>query len=107
MNLFDLKTLPLHQELVDVLMENETVRMERILSAGQTTDWYDQEEGEYVFLLEGKSVIQYQDGEKIPLKKGDMLYLPPHKIHRVIKTSVNPVCIWLCIFMKEKGENRE
>jgi len=104
MNLFDLKTLPLHQELVDVLVANRNLRIERILSAGQSTDWYDQEEGEYIFLLEGHSVIEYQNGEEVCMKKGDMLYLPPHRIHRVSKTSLNPICIWLCIFILEKEE---
>ena len=101
MNLFDLKTLPLHKELVDVLVENHNLRIERTLSAGQVTDWYDQEEGEYVFLLEGCSVIEYEDGEEVHMKKGDMLYLPPHRIHRVSKTSFNPICVWLCIFVLE------
>jgi len=74
------------------------VRIERIVSAGQVSGWYDQEEAEFVALLEGGAAIEYGDGSVMNLKKGDTLLIEPHVRHRVAFTSVNPPCIWLCVF---------
>jgi cupin 2 domain-containing protein len=72
--------------------------VEKIISHGHTTpenSWYDQKLDEWITLLEGKAVIQYMDGSKISLSKGDTLFLPKHIKHRVAYTS-SP-CIWLAI----------
>jgi cupin 2 domain-containing protein len=98
MNIFDLPELPLSAELVDILYENSNVRIERIISTGQTTDWYDQDETEYVVLLEGNATIEYEDGSTVDLAKGDSLLLKPHEIHRVAYTSTDPACVWFCVF---------
>ena len=44
MNIFDLPKLPLPEEMTTVLAENGSVCIERIISTGQTSDWYDQVE---------------------------------------------------------------
>lgn len=100
MNLFDLPPLPLSEELTDVLAEGKDVRIERIVSTGQTTDWYDQEEFEFVSLLEGEAELTWEDGCKTRLIAGDTLFIAPHKIHRVSYTSTKPACVWLCVFWK-------
>ncbi len=99
-NLFDLPGLPLPQELVTVLAESKMVRVERIISTGQTTGWYDQEETEFVALLQGEAVLEFVHGEKLHLKPGDTCIIEPHQRHRVCSTSTNPACIWLCVFWK-------
>jgi cupin 2 domain-containing protein len=98
MNIFDLPPLPLPNELTTVLAENVSVRIERIISAGQVSDWYDQDETEFVALLEGNAVIEYDDGKTIALSKGDTLLIKPHERHRVDFTSSEPPCVWLCVF---------
>jgi len=98
MNLFDLPKLPLPEELVTILAENENVRIERIISTGQVSDWYDQAETEFVVLLEGSAEIEYENGRAIALSKGDTLIIQPHEKHRVSFTSSEPPCIWLCVF---------
>ena len=98
MNIFDLPALPLPEELTTVLTENDNVRIERIVSTGQTSDWYDQPETEFVVLLEGSAVVEYESGRSITLMKGDTLLIEPHKRHRVSYTSNEPPCIWLCVF---------
>ena len=104
MNLFDLPELArlpvssLTDELVAVLVNTDSVRIERIVSTGQTSDWYDQAETEFVALLEGSAQIEFTDGRVVVLAKGDTLVVAPHERHRVTQTSVNPPCIWLCIF---------
>jgi len=58
MNIFDLPELPLSEELTSVIAESKNVRIERIISTGQTSDWYDQSETEFVALLQGGAAIE-------------------------------------------------
>ncbi len=100
MNLFDIEKIPDSEELTTILAESKNVRIERIISSGQTSPesfWYDQDENEFVALLQGEAVITYQDGNT-KLKSGDTVLIPAHKKHRVDFTSVDPPCVWLCVF---------
>ena len=98
MNIYEMPGLPIKAELVSVLEENERVRIERIISTGQQSGWYDQDESEYVILLEGRAQLAFDDDRMITLKKGDTLLIPAHQKHRVAYTSADPPCIWLCVF---------
>ena len=97
MNIFDLPELPLSEEFTTVLSENGNVRIERIISSGQVSGWYDQSETEFVVLLEGNAVIEF-DNKKITISKGDTILIKPHEKHRVSFTSSEPPCVWLCVF---------
>lgn len=98
MNIFHLPALPLDEEVVTVLSQNKDLRIERIISTGQTSDWYDQEESEFVVLVQGRGDIEFKDKPPVHLREGDCILLPPHELHRVTYTSADPPCIWLCIF---------
>lgn len=98
MNLFDLPQRPLSEELTEILAQDRKTRVERIVSTGQTTDWYDQTETEFVAVLQGEGDLEYEDGAIKKLKAGDWLVIPPHQRHRVCRTSTNPPCVWLCVF---------
>ena len=98
MNIFNLPALPLTEELTTVLAESRNVRIERIISTGQTSGWYDQEQTEFVVLLEGNAVIEFEDNKSVALSKGDTLLIKPHERHRVSFTSSEPPCVWLCVF---------
>ena len=98
MNIFDLPALPLPEELTTKLAQKGSVRIERIVSTGQVSDWYDQRETEFVVLLQGHATIDYENGERIAMAKGDTLLIEPHQRHRVSFTSKEPPCIWLCVF---------
>jgi cupin 2 domain-containing protein len=98
MNIFDLPPLPLPDELTTILAESGNVRIERIISTGQTSDWYDQAESEFVLLLEGNAVVEYLNGKTVTLSRGDTLLIKPRECHRVSYTSTNPPCVWLCVF---------
>ena len=98
MNIFDLPPIPLPEELTTMLAGSGSVRIERIVSAGQVSGWYDQPETEFVALLEGNAAIEFEDGTAISLSKGDTLLIPPHRRHRVSYTSAAPPCVWLCVF---------
>ena len=99
MNLYELPRLPLAEELIDELARGSSgARVERIVSTGQTTGWYDQDETEFVALLAGSAVIEYEGGSKVYLAAGATLVIEPHQKHRVVFTSTEPPAIWLCFF---------
>ena len=98
MNIYNLPPLPLTEEVTTILTENENIRIERIISTGQISDWYDQEETEFVILLDGNAVIEFENNKSIAMSKGDTLLIKPHERHRVSFTSSEPPCVWLCIF---------
>ncbi|MDK2935331.1 MAG: cupin 2 protein [Eubacteriaceae bacterium] len=98
MNLYELPDLPLKEELIDVLFKDEKIRVERIISTGQTGDWYDQDENELVFLIEGEADLEFDGGRIESMHKGDFREIKAHEKHRVVYTSSKPPCIWLCVF---------
>lgn len=88
-------------EITTILLEREDVLIKRIVSTGQTTDWYNQTEDEFVMLLEGKAKLEFEERE-LTLSPGDTVLIKAHDKHRVSYTSSQPPCIWLCVFMKSK-----
>lgn len=91
----------LREELFEDIFSAEGVRIERILSRGQTSPdsgWYDQDENEWVVVLQGAGRILLEDGTEVLLKKGDYLNIPKHKKHRVAWTEPNEVTVWLAVF---------
>ena len=87
-------------EFFDTLLRGGCgLRVERIVSHGQVTpegEWYDQNQDEWVAVLEGEARLQYADGRELRLGKGDCVFLPRHEKHRVSYTS-SP-CFWLAVF---------
>ena len=100
-NLFELPSpLPTVEETA-VLVAGESVRIERILSTGQTTpvgEWYDQAEDEWVTLLQGEAELRFAEGKRHCLKAGDHLLIPAHCRHRVEYTSKSPPCVWIAVY---------
>lgn len=97
-----LSNIPLssNQEIFETITQNNNIKIERIISYGQTTAkdyWYNQEDDEFVVIIKGNAKITYEDGEIFDLKKGDSLYIKAHQKHQVTYTS-NPT-IWLAIFI--------
>ena len=100
MNLFYIDKNLNGNELTDILVESENIRIEKIVSSGQISPkdfWYDQEQNEFVTLLQGEAVITYEDGNT-KLKAGDNVVITAHKKHKVDYTSIEPPCVWLCVF---------
>lgn len=93
-NIWDLPNLPMPEELVNNLFTQGNIRVERIISTGQTSDWLKQQEAEWVVLLAGAAIIEYQDGRLLELQAGDWVYLAPQVVHRVAYTSSEPACVW-------------
>jgi cupin 2 domain-containing protein len=103
LNLFQISSFDYtsNQEIMNILMQTETIRIEHIVSYGQTSnDWYDQNENEWLVLLQGQAAILYENGNEISLAHGDTLYIPAHQKHKVSFTSAQPPCIWLAVFLR-------
>ena len=100
-NIFDLPDpLPDAEVLTDLVSSN-AVRIERIVSSGQTTpenEWYDQDLDEWVVLIQGEASLEYKDGDQVRLKAGDHVLIPAHVRHSVVFTSQDPPCIWIAVF---------
>lgn len=101
MNIF--KAIPSPDgEITEILYETENTRIERIVSCGQSSPdgfWYDQNEDEWLTLLEGQAILRFED-KTLTLSRGDCLLIKAHEKHRVDFTSKGPPCIWLCVFSK-------
>ena len=95
MNIFDLRDLSENEEIIKILAENENIKIEKIISTGQITDWQVSEKNEFVILIQGEAEIEFF--EKKNLKKNEKIINRMEK-HRVSYTSKNPCCIWVCIF---------
>ncbi|MGB3199656.1 MAG: cupin domain-containing protein [Nodosilinea sp.] len=99
-NLFQLPEPLPAVELFTALVETPHLRIERILSAGQTTppgQWYDQSQAEWVLLVQGSAMLTYEDGATLAMGPGDYVLISAHIRHRVDYTSSDPPCLWLAV----------
>ena len=93
------------EEYTEIILQNEHLRLERIISSGHISPegfWYEQDEDEWVMVMAGEGEIIWENGEVSLLKGGESLLIPRKKRHRVSYTSTNPPCIWLAVFAANK-----
>jgi cupin 2 domain-containing protein len=92
--------LPADSEDFQTLLSRPGVRIERIVSDGQASPpgfWYDQQEDEWVLILQGQGEIEFADGQYFGLQTGDTLLIPARCRHRVVSTAARTV--WLAVFL--------
>lgn len=107
MNLFTNLPDSLTEEEILPLLTSGNIRIERIVSTGQASPpdfWYEQEEHEWVLVLRGHGVIEYEDGKQVALAAGDHLHIPARVRHRVRETSREEPTIWLAVFWRGKAQ---
>lgn len=83
------------------LMENDGVRIERIISRSHSSPagfWYDQADTEWVIVLRGHAALRFESGELVEMKTGDHITIPSRVKHRVEKTAAETV--WLAVRWK-------
>ena len=99
-NLFDTVPRRADAELFTQLLARPGLRIERIVSTGQTTSTdspHDQPHDEWVLLLAGAARLRIGDAKDLDLRPGDCLLIPAHCEHRVTWTDPHQPTIWLAV----------
>ncbi|WP_294961378.1 cupin domain-containing protein [Sulfurimonas sp.] len=88
------------EELFEDIISKDGLKIERIISKGHTTDefeWYNQKSDEWVIVLKGEAILEFEDAEDIKLQEGDYLNITAGTKHRVSWTIQNQETVWLAI----------
>ena len=88
-------------ELVEILINDNHVRIERIVSHGHTSPgrfWYHPDLPEWVVVLRGAATLRFEEhDELVDMKPGDFVHIPAHARHRVESTTSDEPTIWLAV----------
>jgi cupin 2 domain-containing protein len=104
-NLFADIPAPLPGELVHRLLTSPCVRIERIVSREHASPpgfWYDQQENEWVLLIQGAARVRYE-AEVVEMRAGDFINIPAHQKHRVDWTTPDGPTIWLAVYYPDES----
>ena len=97
-NIYDYELPELDSESFQTLLSHKNVEIKTIvsntLSSPQT---FKQECDEWVVVLQGCAKIE-MDGIIHKLKKGETLFIPVNKEHKLLKTK--KVVVWLAVYIK-------
>jgi len=99
-NIFESIPGNLNKELFEQIIQGDGVRIERIISMGQVSPesgWYDQSQSEWVIVLKGGAVIEFEDGTEAELQAGDYINIPSHTRHKVSWTDQETETVWLVV----------
>jgi cupin 2 domain-containing protein len=103
LNLFEDLPTQIDDEEFTQLLARPGVRIERIVSHGQSTPAdapYDQDHDEWVLLLRGSASLWIDgDGER-DLHPGDYRLIPAHRRHRVTRTAAHEPTVGLAIHFR-------
>jgi cupin 2 domain-containing protein len=62
--------------------------------------WYDQTWDEWVLVVEGHAVLEFEDGDRLALEAGEYVMLPAGRKHRIASSSEESPTIWLALHLK-------
>jgi len=102
-NIFENIPSKLSEELISSLLLKKGVKIERIVSKGHKSKddfWYDQESDEWVLLVKGEAVLEFEKSDSVRLKEGDHLLIPSRCKHRVKWTDPDRESIWVAVFIE-------
>jgi cupin 2 domain-containing protein len=97
-NLFDDVPARADGEVFTELLSREGVRIERIVSTGQSTPTdnpHRQGHDEWVLLLAGSAGLRIEGEGDRNLRPGDHVLIGAHRLHRVTWTAKDQPTIWL------------
>lgn len=104
-NLFDNLAIGSPKEVINILSETKTTRIETILSHGQSSPegfWYDQMEHEWVVVLQGAARLRFEiDNQLVDLGPGECVLIPAGCRHRVEWTNPVEPTLWLAVFYSD------
>jgi len=98
LNLLGGRAPPPGGEVAEVLAQGAGVSIRRIVSLDHHTaagEWYDQPEREWVAVLAGSAVVEFEDGRRVTMWPGEWIDIPAHARHRVAETARGQPTVWL------------
>jgi cupin 2 domain-containing protein len=99
-NLFDDVPARAGGEIFTEVLLREDVRIERIVSTGQSTPTdkpHCQAYGEWVLLLAGAAGLRIEGEDERNLRPGDHVLIAAHRDHWVTHTAKDEPTIWLAV----------
>lgn len=106
-NLFDKIPAALPEELFEILVDADGLRLERIVSLAHGTPegcWYDQPDHEWVALLAGGAGLRFEDEDDLrTLRPGDYLFIAARRRHRVEWTDPDGKTVWLALHFSARS----
>jgi cupin 2 domain-containing protein len=99
-NLFDDIPARADGETFTELLSRQNVRIERIVSTGQSTPAdkpHCQQHDEWVLLLAGSAGLRIEGEDERNLRAGDHVLIAAHRAHWVTRTAQDEPTIWLAI----------
>lgn len=99
-------------ETFEALLTRPDVRIERIISTGQSSPpgfWYCQPQSEWVMVLQGSAgLLMENESDVRVMKAGDFVNIPSQCRHRVEWTDADHPTIWLAVhYGLDAGEQAE
>ena len=101
-NLFDDLPRQSDKEVLTELLWRKGVRIERIVSTGQSTPVdkpYTQEYEEWVLLVSGSAGLWIEGEAERELRPGDYVLIPSHRPHCVTWTAKSEPTVWLAVHL--------
>jgi len=90
------------EEILENMVESETVRVQRIISDAHASPegfWYDQRENAWVLVLRGSAALKFEGEDELAvLNPGDWVNIPACVRHRVEWTDPKEKTVWLAVF---------
>ena len=90
------------KEVFQTLLVNKKLKIERIISQGQTTKkekWLKEARDEWVIVLKGAGSLRFRKHNRlIKLEAGDYVLIPANTSHRVEWTTLREKTIWLAVY---------
>ena len=99
-NVFELIPKDLSQEVFSDILRGDNVRIERIISKGHSSPdlgWYDQNEHEWVMVLQGEARLSFENKDDVLLVAGSHINIPAHTKHKVAWTRPSTETVWLAV----------
>ena len=100
-NIFNNIPKTLQEELFENILSKDSIQIQRIISKGHVTpkdEWYNQENNEWVIVLQGEAILSFENSDDVKLKSGDYINIKAHTKHKVSWTIPNEETIWLAVF---------
>jgi cupin 2 domain-containing protein len=100
-NLFaNLPELSISEQLLSVF-KNPLIEIQRIVSESYSSPpgfWYDQDDDEWVMVIRGEAILEFEGGELVRMQQGDYVTIRRHVKHRVRQTA--SATIWLAVHVR-------